>query len=99
MPVALFGCASLAGFGNGLTMPSASAPVMFVRSVRATRASGLSEAVMMIVGAVLATLTGHVLGSVLDALMLVCLMLPLTNVSLGISVYMALHAREPDAAD
>ncbi|MXX91774.1 MAG: multidrug effflux MFS transporter [Boseongicola sp. SB0677_bin_26] len=99
MPVVLFGCTSLAGFGNGLTMPSASALVMFVRPDRAASASGLSDAVIVIAGAALATLTGHVLGAAPDALVLVCLMLPLAMVSLGISVFMSLHAGETEAED
>ncbi|MDE0695460.1 MAG: MFS transporter [Boseongicola sp.] len=96
VPVVLFGCTSLVGFGNGLTMPSSSASVMFVRKDRAASASGLSDAVIVIVGAVLASLTGHVLESVPDALVLVCLMLPLAIFSLGISALMILNVEKPN---
>ncbi len=99
MPGVLFGCTSLVGFGNGLTMPSASASVMSVRKDRAASASGLSDAVVVIAGAVAASLTGHVLDAVPDAFVLVCLMLPLAIVSLAISVLTTLHVDKFKAED
>ena len=99
LPGVLFGCTSLVGFGNGLTMPSASAAVMFVRRDRAASASGLSDAVIVIVGAIVASMTGYVLEAVPDALVLVCLMLPLAVIGLVISALMALHVEELKTED
>ena len=97
MPMVLFGCTSLVGLGNGLTMPSASASVMFVRKDLAASASGLSDAVIVTAGAVVTALTGYVVKTFPDAMALVGLMLPAATVSLAISVWMSFNGKERTA--
>jgi len=99
IPEVLFGCTSLVGFGNGLTMPSASSSVMFVSKNRAASASGLSDAVIVIMGAILTSVTGHVLEEVPDALALVYLMLAPAFLSLSISVLATIYVGENNPED
>lgn len=93
-PMVLFGCTSLVGLGNGLTMPSASASVMFVRKDLAASASGLSDAAIVIAGAVVTAVTGYVVKAFPDAMALVGLMLPAAIVSLAISAWMSFNVQE-----
>lgn len=57
----LFGATVFAGFGNGLTNPSANAGALSVRPTLAGSASGLSGALIVGGGAVLASITGALL--------------------------------------
>ncbi|MYF88598.1 MAG: multidrug effflux MFS transporter, partial [Boseongicola sp. SB0676_bin_33] len=98
-PAVLFGCTSLVGLGNGLTMPSASASVMFVRKDLAASASGLSDAVIVITGAAVTAMTGYAIKTFPDALALVGMMLPAAIASLAISAWMSLKDRERTAGD
>ena len=75
-PWALFGGTVLVGFGNGLTMPSANSLAMSLHPHWAASAAGVSGAIIVLVGAVLSTITGLVLEvsptvSTLQMLMLV----------------------------
>ncbi|MDE0524168.1 MAG: hypothetical protein OXH79_19645 [Boseongicola sp.] len=85
---------SLVGFGNGLTMPSASASVMFVPKDLAASASGLSDAVIVIAGAVVTAVTGYVVRTFPNAMALVGLMLPAAILGLAISVWMSFNVQE-----
>ncbi|MYA88668.1 MAG: multidrug effflux MFS transporter, partial [Boseongicola sp. SB0662_bin_57] len=93
-PMVLFGCTSLVGLGNGLTMPGASAAAMFVRKDLAASASGLSDAVIVTAGAVVTAVTGYVAKAFPDAMALVGLMLPAAAGSLAISAWMSFNAQE-----
>ncbi len=59
--VALFGACACVGIGNGITMPGSSAGAMSVRPKLAGSASGLSGALTLGGGAVMASITGALL--------------------------------------
>jgi len=59
--LAIFGATIFIGIGNGLTLPSCNVGVMNVRADLAGSASGLSGALSVGIGAVLATIMGAVL--------------------------------------
>lgn len=61
LAIALFGPCILVGVGNGLTMPSANAGALSVRSDLAGSAAGLAGAMTLAGGAALSSITGAVL--------------------------------------
>lgn len=76
-PLALFGPIFLVGFGNGMTIPNATAGTLSVRPHLAGSAAGLGSTVMVGGGAVVATITGWLLaggdsGTPLVAMMFGC---------------------------
>ena len=56
----LFGGITFVGLGNGLTMPSASSAVMYVKRELSATASGLYGAVIITFGAIFTSITGSV---------------------------------------
>ena len=60
-PITFLGGTICVGVGNGLTSPSASLAIMSVRKDLSATASGLSGAVIVVVGAVMTGLTGIIL--------------------------------------
>lgn len=71
---ALFGPCILIGIGNGLTMPSANAGALSVRSELAGSAAGLAGAMTVSGGALLSSLTGALLTEANATYMLFCIM-------------------------
>lgn len=88
-PLILFAGTIFVGLGNGLTMPSASTAVMFVRNDLAASASGLFGAVIVIFGAIFSACAGAILQVHSTAVILVGLMLALAFASLAISIWIA----------
>ena len=70
-----FGSCMFVGLGNGITMPSANAGAMSVRPDLAGSAAGLSGALMVGGGAVIAAVTGAVLGITTSGPVLLSIML------------------------
>ncbi|XWN33507.1 MAG: hypothetical protein ROR55_10760 [Devosia sp.] len=62
-PLLYFGCTILVGLGNGLTIPNSNAGVMAVSPRLAGSAAGITGAMTLAGGAVLATITGMVLAN------------------------------------
>ncbi len=83
----IFGGAVLVGFGNGLTLPSASAGCLSVKPSLAGSASGISGAAGVAAGAVLTFMTGYLLTPQNGPVMLLSLMM----VSVVISLIAALN--------
>jgi len=75
------------GVGNGLTSPSASSAVMFVRKDLSASASGLSGAVIVVIGAIMTSITGAILDVYPNAFALVCIMFSVTFLSFVIAVW------------
>ncbi len=67
----LFGACMCVGIGNGITMPSGSSGAMSVRPTLAGSASGLSGALTVAVGAVIAAVTGAILTAHTQTVMIV----------------------------
>ena len=86
-PWALFGGAICAGLGNGLTIPSASSAILFVRKDLAASASGLFGAVIVVFGAIFSTITGALIQAHPTAIVLISLMLMLSLISLSIAIW------------
>lgn len=61
-PLAFFGCMTLVGIGNGLSIPNATAGMLSVRPHLAGTASGFGGAIMLGGGAILSALAGALLG-------------------------------------
>lgn len=77
-----------AGLGNGLTIPSASAAILFVRKDLAASASGLFGAVIVVFGGIFSTITGKIIQAQPTAIVLISLMLVLSIVSLSLAIWM-----------
>lgn len=73
-PLAVAGAAVLSGFGNGLTLPSASAGVLSVAPHLAGSASGLSGAISVLGGALASSLAGALAGGPMGAYVLMTIM-------------------------
>ena len=86
-PWALFGGAICAGLGNGLTIPSASSAILFVRKDLAASASGLFGTVIVVFGAIFSTITGALIQAHPTAIVLISLMLMLSLISLSIAIW------------
>ncbi len=82
----IFGGAILVGFGNGITLPSASSGCLSVKPSLAGSASGISGAAGVAAGALLTLTTGYLLTPQNGPVMLLSLML----LSVGISLVAAL---------
>ena len=87
-PFVLFGGTFFAGLGNGLTIPSASSAILFVRKDLSASASGLFGAVIVVFGAIFTTITGVILQNQPTAIALISLMLALSLVSLSIAFWL-----------
>ena len=86
---ALFGSTLFVGFGNGVTMPSASVGVMSVRSDLAGTASGLAGAMTVGGGALLTWLSGLIVTGETGAVALLGLMFVVTFASLASALWVA----------
>ena len=97
-PWAVFGGAICAGLGNGLTIPSASSAILFVRKDLAASASGLFGAVIVVFGALFSTMTGIFIQAQPTAFALISLMLSVSIIGLGITVWIWLgsHKAQPE---
>ena len=73
-PLAVFGFGVFVGFGNGLTLPSATTGLLSVRPNLAGSASGLGAAMMIGGGAALSAITGALLTPESGAMPLVAMM-------------------------
>ena len=78
-----FGAMVLSGMGNGMTTPNASVGVMSIRPRIAGSASGLSAALIVLVGAVTTTITGAVVSETNGAFALPFLMCLASLIGLG----------------
>lgn len=86
-PITFLGGTICVGVGNGLTSPSASLAIMSVRRDLSATASGLSGAVIVVVGAVMTGLTGIILNLYPTAFTLVFIMLILNLAGSLIAVW------------
>ena len=89
----LLGGTLLVGVGNGLTSPSANIAVICVQKDLSASASGLSGAVIVLVGAIMTAVTGTVLDIYPNAFALVCIMGSVTFGSLIIAVRQAFYKK------
>ena len=78
-----FGAMVISGIGNGLTAPSANAGTMSIRPQVAGSASGLSSALVVLVGAFTTTITGYAVTEANGAAMLPVLMAVASVIGLG----------------
>ena len=91
-----FGSAVCVGFGNGLTVATASTGVMSVRPHLAGSASGLSGALVVALGAVLTTLTGAVVSPANAPFAVLGIIIASSTLGLLSALYVAwVDAREP----
>lgn len=74
-PLSLFGGIFFVGFGNGLTLPSATSGMLSVKPELAGTASGLGSAISIGGGAILSAVTGALLGPESGAWPLILMML------------------------
>ncbi len=77
------------GIGNGLTTPSASTAVMFVNREMTASASGLSGAIIVVLGAFATFLTGIAVQNYPTEIMLIVLMLAFAVTGLLIAIWAA----------
>ncbi len=96
-PWLYFGSTVFIGLGNGITMPSSNAGVLSIRPKLAGTASGLNAALVVAIGAVLTTLTGHVLPQDGAAPVLMTMLLG-TAVAGLLAVLWAIRLRRPHPA-
>ncbi len=96
---ALFGSTLFVGFGNGVTMPSASVGVMSVRSDLAGTASGLAGAMTVGGGALLTWLSGLIVTGETGAVALLGLMFVVVLLSLLAALWVAWldRQKQPEA--
>ena len=92
LSVVLLGALSV-GVGNGLATPSASAAVMNVRRELSGSASGLSGCLIVVIGALVTSLTGIFMQIYATSLMLIGLMLIITAIGLGFAVWAAIQLK------
>lgn len=98
-PFVLFGSTVLAGFGNGITIPSSNAASLSVRPDLAGTAAGLEGALTVACGAVLTAITGLVLTADASPQALILLMIGASLAGLLAVLWaMRLGARKPDAS-
>ena len=92
-PVSLLAGTVCVGVGNGLTSPSANAAIMSVKRDLSASASGLSGAVIVVVGAIMTSVTGIILNVYPNAFALVFIMFILTLVGLLIAVWQSIRTK------
>ena len=92
MSVVLLGALSV-GVGNGLATPSASTAVMNVRRELSGSASGLSGCLIVVIGALVTSLTGIFMQIHATSLMLIALMLSITATGLGFAIWAAVQIK------
>lgn len=92
-PLAVFGFSIFIGFGNGLTMPSATTGILSVRPQLAGSASGLGGAMMIGGGACLSALAGAILSTETGAWPLLALMTASAGCSVLAASYVIRRAR------
>ena len=90
--VVLLGALSV-GVGNGLATPSASVAVMNVRRELSGSASGLSGCLIVVIGALVTSLTGIFMQIHATSLTLIGLMLSITATGLGFAIWAALQIK------
>lgn len=90
-PIILVAGTMCVGVGNGLTSPSATLAIMSVRRDLSATASGLSGAVILVVGAVMTGLTGMILNFYPTAFALVFIMFIQKLASFLIAVWQSLR--------
>lgn len=93
----VLGATVLAGVGNGLTNPNASAGALSVRPELAGSAAGLNGALIVVIGAVLTSLTGAVVGAGYGAAGLLGVMLATTSLGLLAALVVLFAEREQPA--
>ena len=93
-PLNLLAGTMCVGVGNGLTSPSASSAVMFVRKELSASASGLSGAVIVVVGAIMTSITGAILDLYPNAFALVCMMFSVTFLSFVIAIWISTRPKK-----
>lgn len=94
-----FGAMVLSGIGNGMTTPNASAGTMSVRPHIAGSASGLSAALIVLVGAIATTITGAVISPENGPYLLPLLMALASVVGLVAAIFVALVDRRDPLPD
>ncbi|MGB0506114.1 MAG: multidrug effflux MFS transporter [Pikeienuella sp.] len=92
-PVAVFGPSIFIGFGNGVTLPSASNGTLSVRPQLAGSASGLGGAMMIGGGAALSAITGALLSQESGAFPLVAMMFGSAVCSVITALYVIRRAK------
>ncbi|MGB0412659.1 MAG: Bcr/CflA family drug resistance efflux transporter, partial [Pikeienuella sp.] len=92
-PLAVFGFCIFVGFGNGMTLPSATTGILSVRPELAGSASGLGASMMMLSGALLSALTGAILTVETGALPLLLMMLLSASLSVVTAFYVIRRTR------
>ena len=90
MSVILLGALSV-GVGNGIATPSASTAVMNVKRDLSGSASGLSGCLIVVIGALVTSLTGILMQIHATGLMLIGLMFTITAIGLGFAIWAALQ--------
>lgn len=100
-PLAVFGSCIFVGFGNGMTLPSATTGILSVRPELAGSASGLGAALMMGSGAALSAVTAAILTIETGALPLLLMMLTSATLSVATTIYVIRRTRrvEMDAGN
>ena len=91
--VILLGALSV-GVGNGLATPSAMTAVMNVRSDLSGSASGLSGSLIVVIGALVTSLTGIMLQLNTTGLQLIGLMFTITATGLGFAIWAAVKNKQ-----
>ena len=81
------------GIGNGLSTPSASASVMFVNREVSASASGLSGAIIVVMGAVATLLTGMLVDHNPTEKMLIAIMFAFALASLILAILVAFQKK------
>jgi len=82
-----FGAMILSGIGNGLTSPNASAGALSIRPHLAGSASGLSSALIMVVGSIVSTLTGALVTETNGLVLVPALMVAASVLGLAAALY------------
>lgn len=94
-PWTLLGGTVFVGCGHGLTMPNASASVMYVRKELSASASGLSSGAVSVFGAVFSMMSGSLVNAHPNAPVLLGLMMGTTIASLAIALLLFRRSRFP----
>lgn len=93
-PLAVFGFCIFVGFGNGMTLPSATTGILSVRPELSGSASGLGAAMMMGSGAGLSAITAAILTIETGALPLLLMMLASAAMSVVTTLYVIRRTRQ-----
>lgn len=97
-PLAVFGFCIFVGFGNGMTLPSATTGILSVRPELAGSASGLGAALMMGSGAALSAITAAILTVETGALPLLLMMFTSATFSVLTTAYVIGRTRKVEQA-